>query len=81
MLGMILINFYPVLLKDPGHREVCMEFNDLISCEAGVCKNMSQIWDCNFKDKLTSLEQDYTVDGKVLEGWCNCNRCPESNAR
>jgi len=41
---------------------------------------MSQIWDCNFKDKLTSLEQDYTVDGKVLEGWCNCNRCPESNA-
>ena len=37
--------------KEPGEREICTGFNSLISCKAGLCKNVSKIWDCQYKDK------------------------------
>ena len=57
-----------------------MEFNNLISCEAGVCKNISHVWKCSYKDHLSDLLEDYG-SAKQLKGWCNCRRCPESNTR
>lgn len=63
---------------EPGHRETCMEFNNLISCEAGVCKNISHVWKCSYQDPLSDLLEDYG-SAKQLKGWCNCRLCPESN--
>jgi len=64
--------------KEPGQREVCMGLNSLISCEAGLCKNISRIWDCEYKDSFTSLEKRFGSKGE-RDGYCNCNRCPEDN--
>eukprot|EP00090_Calanus_glacialis_P012974 TRINITY_DN21608_c0_g1_i3.p1 TRINITY_DN21608_c0_g1~~TRINITY_DN21608_c0_g1_i3.p1 ORF type:complete len:555 (+),score=110.07 TRINITY_DN21608_c0_g1_i3:209-1873(+) len=64
--------------SNPGRRETCVGYNNLISCQAGYCKNISKIWDCTYKDRLQDLLKDYGSKGQ-LEGWCNCRRCPESN--
>ena len=33
-----------------GHKQICKDFNDIIvSCEAGICKNVSSVYDCTFK--------------------------------
>ena len=65
---------------EPGNREVCMGFNNIIiSCEGGVCKNISKIWQCDFKNRLSDL-LDYR-GLKNVDGWCNCKRCLESNGR
>ena len=55
-----------------------MEFSNLISCEAGVCKNISQIWNCQFENKLDLLKKNYGPR-QEYKGWCNCQRCPKSN--
>ena len=38
-------------VTEPGEREVCMEMSSLISCKAGFCKNISRIWECDYKDR------------------------------
>ena len=38
-------------LKEPGQRETCLGYNALISCEAGSCKNISDVWACTYKDR------------------------------
>ena len=48
---LILIRFILRDLQDPGRRETCVGYNNLISCEAGHCKNISKIWDCTYKDR------------------------------
>ena len=64
---------------EPGNREVCMGFNNIIiSCEGGVCKNISKIWKCDFENRLSDL-LDYRL--KNHDGWCNCKRCLVSNGR
>ena len=33
-----------------GNKTICKHFNDIIvSCEAGICKNVSSVYDCTFK--------------------------------
>lgn len=64
--------------KEPGEREICTGFNSLISCKAGLCKNVSKIWDCEYKDKLTELTKRFGSK-KERDGYCNCNRCPGDN--
>jgi len=64
--------------KEPGEREVCMGLNSLISCKAGQCKNISKIWDCEYENSYTTLTQRFGSK-KERDGYCNCNRCPESN--
>ena len=40
------------MLQEPGNRELCVTFNNLvISCEGGLCKNVSKIYDCTYRDK------------------------------
>jgi len=64
--------------KLPGERERCFRFDDLISCEAGYCKNVSEIYDCSFTDSLEELLKPHGSQGQ-LDGYCNCNRCTQSN--
>lgn len=62
-------------LEDAGNREQCTGFSSLISCEKGFCKNVSEIYECTYKDRyLDLLHKD-----SLSDGFCNCNQCPESN--
>ncbi|XP_023322370.1 uncharacterized protein LOC111696850 [Eurytemora carolleeae] len=61
--------------ENPGNRELCVNFNTMISCEKGYCKNVSRIYDCIYKD----MYQDLLNKTKDSDGFCNCNRCTTSN--
>ena len=51
----------------------CMNFDNdvIVSCIAGVCKNVSAIYDCQYKSSLQDLKN--ADDGN---GYCSCNQCP-----
>lgn len=53
-----------------GDAERCVAFdNDEISCLAGICKNISEVYSCTFKNKLDDIRQDWG------NGYCHCNNC------
>ncbi len=62
-----------------GSKEICKQFDDVISCEMGECKNVSMIYSCTFQDTLEDLKMSWGKEGYVTDGYCNCNQCPESN--
>jgi len=66
-------------LERPGEKEVCTHFNDIISCEMGECKNVSNIYACTFTDTLQELHEVWGKEGYEMDGYCNCNQCTESN--
>ena len=63
----------------PGSKELCTQFDNLISCEMGECKNVSKIYSCTFTDTLDDLRSPWGKEGYVTDGYCNCNQCTESN--
>jgi hypothetical protein len=46
--------------------------------QAGFCKNISRIWECEYEDEYSALTRRFGSK-KERDGYCNCNRCPESN--
>ena len=41
---------------NPGVKDVCVTFDQMIiSCMSGICKNVSEVYDCNYKSKLDDL--------------------------
>ncbi len=43
---------------------------DLIYCESGICKNISQVYACDYKSKLQDITEENGGRGK-----CNCALC------
>ena len=42
-----------------GHKQICKDFDNIIvSCEAGICKNVSSVYDCTFR---VSIESTYLL--------------------
>lgn len=44
--------------------------NVILACQAGVCKNVSQIYDCQFRSRLDDIKEEN--DGL---GRCFCSQC------
>ena len=45
-------------ISRPGSKETCTQFNDIISCEMGECKNVSRIYTCTFQAYCTLIENN-----------------------
>ena len=66
-------------LDRPGSVEECRQFNNLISCEMGECKNVSLIYNCTYVNALDELKAIWGNEGFEVNGYCNCNECTTSN--
>jgi hypothetical protein len=58
-------------ISRPGSKETCTQFNDIISCEMGECKNVSMIYQCTFqvqykKNIIKNSEFDRRSDHFIL---------------
>ena len=58
-----------------GDAEKCVAFDNIqVSCTAGVCKNISEVYKCEFQNRLTDIENDWA------NGYCHCNFCSDPSA-
>ena len=69
-------SFYPMTISAPdgeeeGKKEICSKFdNIIISCVQGICKNVSEVYDCTYESNLKDLEND-----RGGRGECHCAQC------
>jgi len=61
-----------------GHAEECVKFDGVqVQCTSGTCKNISEVYKCEFKDRLTDIENDWSkTEGK---GYCHCKQCTDES--
>ena len=59
---------------NPGAKQTCLDFDDVVvMCEAGVCKNVSQVYDCQYESTMEAI-----LGGNDGLGECFCSLCPEN---
>ena len=52
-----------------GHKQICQNFTDIIvSCKAGICKNVSSVYDCTFEVRPCFLT-NFKVSRKFYRLW------------
>lgn len=59
-----------------GAKNDCVSFDNVqISCESGICKNVSSVYSCNFESKLEDIKGTNKKKQGTTDGYCNCNKC------
>ena len=59
-----------------GDKEICKNFNNIqLSCVAGLCKNISSVYDCNYKSKLQDIKDKHNGAGE-----CYCEICDSESS-
>jgi hypothetical protein len=48
-------------ISRPGSKETCTQFNDIISCEMGECKNVSMIYQCTFQVSMYAVRRVFMI--------------------
>jgi len=57
-----------------GDAEICVSFDNIqVQCVTGVCKNISEVYKCDFHDRLTDIQEDW--EETVGKGFCHCQQC------
>ena len=53
------INFFSdVAAGEEGHKQICVEFDNIqISCMAGICRNVSAVYQCTFE--VSKIKPDF----------------------
>ena len=58
-------------LPKVSHQRICKDFDNIqISCMAGICKNISSVYQCTFDNILNDIENEWSDDG-----FCHCQNC------
>ena len=66
-----VFNVFLDLDDKPGVKEQCITFNNtIISCESGICRNVSSVYACDYRSKLDDIIED-----EDFRGHCNCAMC------
>ncbi|TRY73043.1 hypothetical protein TCAL_03339 [Tigriopus californicus] len=53
----------------------CAHYDEVVlSCEAGICKNISAIYQCSYQSKLDDIKKAQNGDGE-----CSCVKCRQPN--
>jgi len=69
-----------------GHAEECVKFDNVqVQCTSGVCKNISEVYKCTFKDRLTDIQEDWSENAQKNwgddegRGFCHCRACTDDS--
>jgi len=61
-----------------GHAEECVKFDNVqVQCTSGECKNISEVYKCEFKDRLQDIREDWSET--VGKGFCHCQQCTDDS--
>lgn len=62
-----------------GDKDICLGFDNLqVQCTSGICKNYSSVYQCEFSNRLTDIENDWSDNGWD-RGYCHCRNCKDES--
>ena len=65
-------NFSDVAAGEEGHKQICVEFDNIqISCMAGICRNVSAVYQCTFEVSKIKTHLSTTSFNKNLNSLHN----------